>query len=791
MSNSAYNKITEYDQAAPVDEASEELLEWVLQDLREDLSYEVNRIRKTGASSLIQWAYVATVGTGKTYALVRAACEAADKGWRVAIRTSTTANAWEIQREISNIAPGISKVWLGREQRNPAKPHEKMCPRSLEVTTAQAVGGDPNDVCGSKKRGYCKYHPSSQAHTCGYKEQDLSNSSVVIFAGDGMLELVPREPMRQASRKNQMEFDLVILDEFDPQGLIHRGTEEVDVDCNSAIEMKLSKDPCAQEILNSFLRVIKHQVLEGRRYLKPWVYDCSCNLMTSEEWLELTEPSSKKSKQNPDENVEFCAEKQQPLIDEAMTFETLETVREVALESIPKTIGKDKFQELPAEQIYLLNKDNVKTRKVLLAIAKVCELMIQGIAREIHELKHLEVLPDRAAISVNYLKKINLHYFFPPVLVFDATLQYDLAKYILPNLKIRFQRKVSDGPCVKRYQLYDTSLSYSTIKSSKTWPVRLKLWANICSRIYGKTGFLVPKFVREQVDDMSDDILTLGHFGDLKGTNRFSDVNALIVASRPAVKPKIAERAAAIISWKNIEELDPKYEWYPREDCLLRYRHNADYAWIVRQDKHPDPLAEAMRRSVTEDSVEQAAGRGRNVRRSAGAPLTEYLLTNVPTERPLDGVFTLAQFKAVTSWVGVFLQKGLWVSLGSKGSGAILHKFACALRLQRPECLYITLIGGSAFDDAAGAASWRKKQLQDNFEISQLADLVDEALREQHTSVPLLMSDYPLGAFQLVQAKVQGSRYFAQVCVRVEGHETPVMALRRILGDELGEIEVK
>lgn len=90
MSNSAYNKITEYDQAALVDKASEELLEWVLQDLREDLSYEVNRIRKTGASSLIQWAYVATVGTGKTYALVRAACEAADKGWRVAIRTSTT-----------------------------------------------------------------------------------------------------------------------------------------------------------------------------------------------------------------------------------------------------------------------------------------------------------------------------------------------------------------------------------------------------------------------------------------------------------------------------------------------------------------------------------------------------------------------------------------------------------------------------------------------------------------------------------------------------------------------------
>ena len=88
-------------------------------------------------------------------------------------------------------------------------------------------------------------------------------------------------------------------------------------------------------------------------------------------------------------------------------------------------------------------------------------------------------------------------------------------------------------------------------------------------------------------------------------------------------------------------------------------------------------------------------------------------------------------------------------------------------------------------------ASWRKQQLQDNFEISQLADLVDEALREQHESVPLLMSDYPLGAFQHVQAKVQGSRYFAQLYVRTEGDETPVMALQRILGDEMAHIEVK
>jgi hypothetical protein len=200
---------------------------------------------------------------------------------------------------------------------------------------------------------------------------------------------------------------------------------------------------------------------------------------------------------------------------------------------------------------------------------------------------------------------------------------------------------------------------------------------------------------------------------------------------------------------------------------------------------------EAVRKSITEDSVEQAAGRGRNVRRNSSAPLTEYLLTNVPTDRLLDGVFDLSQFKAATSWVGLFLQKGIWVSLGAKGSGAILHKLALALRSQRPNCLYIPLIGDTAFENAAGASSWRKKQLQDNFEISQVATLVDEALKEQHQSVPLLMSTYPLNDFQKVYARVKGSRYFAHLYVRIEGDETPITALQRILGDQMENIEVK
>ena len=61
----------------------------------------------------------------------------------------------------------------------------------------------------------------------------------------------------------------------------------------------------------------------------------------------------------------------------------------------------------------------------------------------------------------------------------------------------------------------------------------------------------------------------------------------------------------------------------------------------------------------------------------------------------------------------------------------------------------------------------------------------------QADSVNLLHSPFPVAGFRAVKAKVRGSRYFAQMYVRIEGDETPIMALQRILGDEMENIEVK
>jgi len=114
-----------------------------------------------------------------------------------------------------------------------------------------------------------------------------------------------------------------------------------------------------------------------------------------------------------------------------------------------------------------------------------------------------------------------------------------------------------------------------------------------------------------------------------------------------------------------------------------------------------------------------------------------------------------------------------------------------SVKSQRPETLYSNLIGVSAFESADGASRWRKKQIQDNFEISKLAHAVDDALQAAFESVELLCSPLPLTAFQPIRAKVRGARYFAQVYVRVTEGQSAREALTAVLGPFAEDVEIE
>jgi hypothetical protein len=224
---------------------------------------------------------------------------------------------------------------------------------------------------------------------------------------------------------------------------------------------------------------------------------------------------------------------------------------------------------------------------------------------------------------------------------------------------------------------------------------------------------------------------------------------------------------------------------------FIKWRENEDAGWQVRHVYHPDPTAEAVRAAITEDGLEQALGRGRNVRRTSERPLTEFLLTSTPTNRPADGTITMAQLKAATSWAAAFLEMGFWVASGEKGLGGLLHVFTRTFKAQRPDSLYSSLIGNPAFEGPDAAADWRKKQLDDNPEIGALAREIDRALGAGAKSVEILHTPYPLHDFAPVQAKTRGSRYFARLYVRTGEGQTAVQALTALLGSMADELEIR
>ena len=54
-----------------------------------------------------------------------------------------------------------------------------------------------------------------------------------------------------------------------------------------------------------------------------------------------------------------------------------------------------------------------------------------------------------------------------------------------------------------------------------------------------------------------------------------------------------------------------------------------------------------------------------------------------------------------------------------------------------------------------------------------------------------MCSLYPLHDFAPVEAKVKGSRYFAQLYVRIGEGQTAIDALNALLGPLVGELEIR
>ena len=767
----------------------------------------------------VQLLYQATVGVGKTDVMVHVAGHAILSGLRVAIRVPTTKLAKEVLLRIEQHYPGAAGLWLGREKEDPNHPNRLMCPRAKDVRIAQSVGGKPTDVCGSFKRIYCPFHPERAADPCGYLLQNLQHKAVVIFAGDKMLELSPRAGMKRSAiwkpyklptyadadlfgvekRRpikaqsvvkpgHDREFDLLLIDETNPLAFLegfekyNEGEFKPDLDIINALKIPQQN----KHILESFVLDIADLLIQTGEdnYLTPYkpgglFWDCQVD-----ELLAIMGGN------DADQHMNFASGIKASELTTVDFIDIVFDLRQIALESLPVAKERAQFPQMNAAQISNANAAIKVQRKFLLQLVKMCELMILGLRRGLPHLKHLKVGSEKQSLKIRRLKKIGHAFSVTPTMIFDATPRPDLLRHVFPNLQIAFNRTACDGQGVKRIQLTDSDLTYSTLKG-ETWPARIALLGQLAHRMHGSTGIILPKPLRERIDEEHFPHLLWEHFGNLRGLNEFENVRALLVVGRQAAHYSEAEEQAAVLTGAHIEGLAEKTKWYPKQKKPLYSRGIPGAGWLVSAAEHPDPIVEQVRASVTDDGLEQALGRGRNVRRASDHPLVEYVITNNPTDRLVDGVFDIDELKACTSWVGVFLELGVWIEGGTKGLGDLGHLFALVLRSQRLKSQYRHLFGKSAFEGPNSAADWFKTQKYDNPKIGLLASQIDRALGNNAPNLILLANPYPLHDFQPIRAKVRGARYFAQLHVRVAGEQTPREALLAILGPCAGEVEIE
>ncbi|UPK16791.1 bifunctional DNA primase/polymerase [Bradyrhizobium sp. 131] len=101
------------------------------------------------------------------------------------------------------------------------------------------------------------------------------------------------------------------------------------------------------------------------------------------------------------------------------------------------------------------------------------------------------------------------------------------------------------------------------------------------------------------------------HFGATSGLNDFETVAGLVVIGRWWLSPDKVEARASVFAGYPVK---PIGEFYRKRTGGIRMTEGPSIAASV--ECHPDPFAEAVRRGVTEDELEQAIGRLRPHRRT-------------------------------------------------------------------------------------------------------------------------------------------------------------------------------
>lgn len=282
-----------------------------------------------------------------------------------------------------------------------------------------------------------------------------------------------------------------------------------------------------------------------------------------------------------------------------------------------------------------------------------------------------------------------------PTLIADATSDMILLQSIWPNIIAAPKHRVKE-PHVEYYQVVDRSFANKAIAPpNKKEEMRLheKQHQSILSNVkklraalvkaslpysHGKVLAVMPKETKAAILTQGPlpSWLNLAHHGAVAGLDKYGNVDAVFVIGRPLPRCNVTSRIAAALTG-----ISPACDHYAQTTGQIIVE---DGVIEVICFTHPDPIAELVRRQITEASLLQAIGRGRGVNRGSDSPLIVHIWTDIPLS-DLCVVKPILWDDIKANIEDEMLASGAWLSNAEDARRAHpkLIKSAVALRKER------------------------------------------------------------------------------------------------------------
>jgi hypothetical protein len=228
-----------------------------------------------------------------------------------------------------------------------------------------------------------------------------------------------------------------------------------------------------------------------------------------------------------------------------------------------------------------------------------------------------------------------------PTLIIDATGDAELLKPIYPQLEElepRGWEQLPQPPGVRIFQCVDKAIAKIAVAVEGKNPNidgARRLYAAVLNKTleYGgaAVGVITYKSTRKWIEKTCfvPDWLKLMHWGDITGTNALQHVRALFVVGRPLASAEAVTQQTEALFGEHI----PQREYVKQEKggCIpITADAAGNNCILVDVWEHPHPMAERLRRQITEGAIIQAVGRARAGLREADEPLDLHLWTDVP-----------------------------------------------------------------------------------------------------------------------------------------------------------------